>query len=85
MLNKDLTLKSNNISLSNVTGSAFPFMANGECSFNNSTLLQNRKIFLKYKYVNTAGNTCYATDTLTFRNRIRDGINEWQDENPSHY
>ena len=24
-------------------------------------------------------------DTLAFRNRIRDGINEWQDENPGHY
>lgn len=27
----------------------------------------------------------YVTDTLTFRNRIRDGVNEWQDENPDHY
>ena len=39
----------------------------------------------KLKYVNSDGNTCYAQDTLTFRNRLRDGVNEWQDENPSHY
>jgi hypothetical protein len=48
-------------------------------------LLQNRKILLNYKYVNAAGNTCYAKDTLTFRNRVRDGVNEWQDENPANY
>ena len=24
-------------------------------------------------------------DVLSFRNRIRDGVNEWQDENPAHY
>jgi len=48
-------------------------------------LLQNRKIFLNYKYKDAAGNWCHAQDTLTFRNRIRDGVNEWQDENPANY
>jgi hypothetical protein len=43
-------------------------------------------LILKYKYTN-AGNgwTYHCTDTIQFRNRLRDGINEWQDENPSHY
>ena len=31
------------------------------------------------------GTVTEVTDTLTFRNRIRDGVNEWQDENPQHY
>lgn len=57
----------------------------GECVFNKAKLLQDRKIFLKYSFRNPDGTTSYATDTLTFRNRIRDGINEWQDENPEHY
>ena len=57
----------------------------GACTFNRAKLLQDRKIFLNYKYENDNGTTSYATDTLTFRNRIRDGVNEWQDENPDNY
>jgi hypothetical protein len=80
-----LTLSGNTISVATRAGSTFPVEANGTSTFNRSKLLQGRKILLNYKYVNAAGNTCYATDTLTFRNRIRDGINEWQDENPNNY
>ena len=47
--------------------------------------LQNRKLFLNYRFANGDGTTTYVQDTLTFRNRIRDGVNEWQDENPEHY
>ncbi len=80
-----LTLEGNNITISSASGSTFTFENDGTSTFNRSKLLQDRKIFLSYKYVNNEGNTCYAKDTLTFRNRIRDGVNEWQDENPSHY
>jgi len=80
-----LTLDGNNINVSSNAGSTFNIEPDGASTFNRAKLLQERKIYLKYKYVNADGNTCYATDTLTFRNRIRDGINEWQDENPSHY
>ena len=80
-----LTLNGNDIAVSSATGSTFNYLPEGASTFNRPKLLQDRKIFLSYKYVNAAGNTCYATDTLTFRNRIRDGVNEWQDENPSHY
>ena len=80
-----LTLNGTDIAVSRATGSTFAFQPDKASTFNRSKLLQNRKIYLSYKYVNAAGNTCYATDTLTFRNRIRDGVNEWQDENPSHY
>jgi hypothetical protein len=79
-----LVLKGPNVFVSAATGSTFPYIQNGECAFNQAKLLQDRKIFLKYKYV--SGKFTYScTDTLIFRNRIRDGVNEWQDENPDHY
>ncbi|MCD8173662.1 MAG: DUF1735 domain-containing protein [Alistipes sp.] len=62
----------------------YPVEQDGECSFNQAPLLQDRKLFLQYKFEKD-GLTYHATDTLTFRNRIRDGINEWQDENQSNY
>ena len=54
-------------------------------SWNKSKLLQDRKLFLNYSYTSADGSVTEVRDTLTFRNRIRDGINEWQDENPEHY
>ncbi|HET7178559.1 MAG TPA: DUF1735 domain-containing protein [Chryseosolibacter sp.] len=80
-----ITMNGGDIQVSAMPGATFQVEPDGASVFNQPKLLQDRKIFLNYKYVNGAGNTCYATDTLTFRNRIRDGINEWQDENPSHY
>ena len=53
--------------------------------WNKAKLLQDRKIFLNYSYTSADGSVTQVTDTLTFRNRIRDGVNEWQDENPDHY
>jgi hypothetical protein len=80
-----LTLDGTNITISTRVGSTFAVIPSGASTFNRAKLLQNRKILLNYKYINAAGNTCYAQDTLTFRNRIRDGVNEWQDENPANY
>ena len=80
-----LTLDGTNITVSTRTGSSFAVVPEGASVYNRAKLLQNRKILLNYKYVNAAGNTCYAQDTLTFRNRVRDGVNEWQDENPANY
>lgn len=81
-----LTLTGNNITISNIVGSTHIIVPDGQSTFNDAKLLQNRKIFLKYKYTNQGnGYTYHCTDTLTFRNRIRDGVNEWQDENPTHY
>lgn len=83
----NLTLKGNKIYLSAGTDASYAFTQDGECIYNNPKLLQERKIVLKYKYTETASPfyTYHCTDTLTFRNRLRDGINEWQDENPNHY
>lgn len=81
-----LTLNGSSITISSVTGSRFVITPDGESTFNRAKLLQNRKIFLKYKYTDPAnGYTYHCSDTLTFRNRLRDGINEWQDENPANY
>ncbi|MPR33089.1 DUF1735 domain-containing protein [Salmonirosea aquatica] len=80
-----ITLDGNKVIVSQAPGSKVNVLPDGESTFNRPKLLQDRKLFLKYKYSNADGTTSYATDTLTFRNRIRDGVNEWQDENPSHY
>lgn len=81
-----LTLSGNDITVSTVAGSTWPISPEATSSFNRAKLLQDRQIYLKYTYTNTSnGYTYHCTDTLSFRNRMRDGINEWQDENPSHY
>ena len=72
------------ISISSVDGAAYEVEPDGESMFLRSRLLQDRKIALKYKYEKD-GLVYHATDTLTFRNRVRDGVNEWQDENQEHY
>lgn len=80
-----ITLDGNNIIVGKADGSNIEVLPDGESRFNRAKLLQDRKIYLKYKYDNGDGTTSHATDTLTFRNRIRDGVNEWQDENPDNY
>jgi hypothetical protein len=81
-----LTLDGTNITVSSAPGSTNTIMPDGTSTFNRPKLLQDRKIFLKYRYTSAGNGYAYhCTDTLTFRNRFRDGVNEWQDENPSHY
>lgn len=80
-----ITLNGGNITVSKADGSGVNVISDGASIFNQAKLLQDRKIVLKYKFANADGTTSFAQDTLTFRNRIRDGVNEWQDENPSHY
>lgn len=53
--------------------------------YNDAKLLQDRKMTLNYSFSNGDGTTTYIYDYLEFRNRIRDGINEWQDENEKNY
>jgi hypothetical protein len=86
-----LALNGTDIIISAVAGSTYTITPESSSSFNRSKLLQNRKIFLKYTYTVPVsvpligGYTYHCTDTLTFRNRMRDGVNEWMDEDPSHY
>lgn len=79
-----LTLNGTDVAVSSAPGSTYNYLPDGPSTFNRAKLLQNRKIFLNYKYV-VGANTYHCQDTLTFRNRVRDGVNEWQDENPSNY
>ncbi len=52
---------------------------------NNATLLQDREINLNYSYSNGDGTKTVVADVLRFKYRIRDGVVEYQDENPDHY
>jgi hypothetical protein len=79
-----LVLKGNSVYVSSAPGSTNTYLADGASTFNRSKLLQERKIFLNYSFV-SKNKTYHCTDTLYFRNRLRDGVNEWQDEDPSHY
>lgn len=73
------------VTVSQATGSKVEILPDGESVFNKAKLLQDRKLILRYKYANADGTTSFALDTLTFRNRIHDGVNEWQDSNPANY
>lgn len=66
-------------------GPGMPVIEDLGSRFNRARLLQDRRLYLNYRYANSDGTFTVVRDTLTFRNRIRDGLNEWQDENPSHY
>jgi hypothetical protein len=80
-----LTLEANGtITPSSISGATYVVEPDGQSRYNGAKLLQDRKIFLNYKYSKN-GLTYHATDTLTFRNRIRDGINETFDENLDNY
>lgn len=80
-----LTLREDgSVTVASVSGADYVVEQDGECGYNKARLLQNRRIYLKYRFVKD-GNVWHATDTLTFRNRIRDGVNEWQDENQENY
>lgn len=78
--NMMLTFDGNNITISSESGNV-----NGTGSFNGKELLQDREIYLQYTVKNQDNSYSEVTDTLRFRNRIRDGVNEWEDENPEHY
>lgn len=53
--------------------------------FNGAGLLQDRKLFLNYSYLDTDGKAVIVSDSLVFRSRVRDGVTEWQDEVKEHY
>lgn len=70
---------SGDVVVSAAPGSAIQVSPNGTSSFDATS----RTFFLKYKYTDGAY-SCEATDTLVFRNRVRDvqadgqGVNEWR-------
>jgi hypothetical protein len=80
-----LKIDGSNVSISSSPTGKYVVQPDGASTYNQAKLLQNRRIYLNYKYKTTDGNWYHAKDTLTFRNRVRDGVNEWQDENPANY
>lgn len=57
----------------------------GTGKFNGNRLLQARELYLNYTVTEADNSRTEVSDTLYFRNRMRDGVNEWQDENPENY
>jgi hypothetical protein len=80
-----LNLNGATVTISSLATGKYSIKPDGVSTYNQAKLLQDRRIYLNYKYQDATGNWCHAQDTLTFRNRMRDGVNEWQDENPLHY
>lgn len=68
-----------------VDGADHAVSPDGESRLLRSKLLQDRRIVLSYRYDDADGKTWHIRDTLSFRNRLRDGVNEWMDENPDKY
>ena len=75
-----LTFTGSDITLSSADG-----RVQGTGRFNNARLLQERALELQYVVTGEDGSRTETTETLAFRNRIRDGVNEWQDEHPENY
>lgn len=75
-----LAFNGNEITVSSPDGAV-----TGTGMFDGSKLLQNRKLNLEYTVTDADGSRKEVKETLYFRNRMRDGVNEWQDENPENY
>jgi hypothetical protein len=70
----NITVKNNNIVLiSKNPTSIYNVTPSGVCSYD----AVKKEFYIQYSYAN-AGNTYQATDTLIFRNRILDGVNQWR-------
>lgn len=55
------------------SSSTFKVTSNGISTYNPD----KREFYLNYKYDDGNGNACTVADTLIFRNRILDGVNQW--------
>ena len=76
----------NSITVSSPEGGPVIEPVAGNPSFtNDALLLQNREIHLNYSFSNGDGTKTVVADVLKFKYRIRDGVLEYQDENPDHY
>lgn len=81
-----VVIDGSSLTVSSVDSSVEIGVIEGEPSYyNQAKLLQDRRLYLNYTVTNPDGTTTYVRDELLFRNRVRDGVNEWQDENPENY
>ena len=58
--------------------------AGATASFNGAKLLQDRVINVSFDYT-YQGQTQTVNEEMKFQSRVRDGVLEWQDENPENY
>lgn len=63
----------NNVEIFSNTDSGIAATSNGLSSYNPDKL----EFYLNYRYQDTNGFDCEVTDTLIFRNRMLDGVNQW--------
>ena len=75
-----LTFHGDDITVSSPDGNV-----SGTGRFNGARLLQERELDLQYTVKQADGGRTEVREALRFRNRIRDGVNEWQDEHPENY
>lgn len=75
-----LTFSGDEITVSSTDGHV-----SGTGRFNGAKLLQERILELQYTVSLADGGRTEVNETLRFRNRIRDGVNEWQDEHSENY
>ena len=69
-----------------ISSDAVTLVPDGRTSgFNGAKLLQDRELYLNYTVRNEDGGTTEVTDTLYFRNRVRDGVSEWRSEDAEDY
>ena len=64
----------NNVTISPNIASVWQVTPDGESTYNPD----KREFYINYKYQDADGNNYTAKDTLIFRNRILDGVNQWQ-------
>ena len=63
----------NTVSLFSNTNSGLAISDNGGSTYSTD----KREFYLNYNYVDAGGLDCEVTDTLIFRNRMLDGVNQW--------
>jgi len=66
--------RGHNVSVMTNAASGISITESGSCRYDATA----RKLYLEYEFENTDGHQCHALDTLIFRNRLLDGVNQWR-------
>ena len=79
-----LTLNDDNTVTVSSADPAMTVAAGATGSYNGAKLLQDRIINVSFEYTYN-GQTQTVSEEMKFQSRVRDGVLEWQDENPENY
>lgn len=66
--------ETHNVSVISDPASSIAITKSGTCSYD----VEEGLIYLDYSFTNAGGKDCHALDTLAFRNRMLDGVNQWR-------